>query len=237
MLARGKARTNLISILLMAFCAWLITSSVAFAVPSLSPDGKTCTPCHQDNIQSPQPPADSSGQSAKPAPAPAKPAPAPQPPTESGQKPSSSAGGKGTVKQAAPAPASQVTVYLERNGRRVEVAGTVKAGIVFVPLRKVAEFLGASLEWNEKKKQVTFSWGGTSVVLTPGAKQVYVDGKAAAWSAAAELERGRTWVPLRPLATVLGATITAKDGWKEILVVFPAPKEQARVFIQATNGR
>ncbi|KKM11619.1 hypothetical protein SY88_08010 [Clostridiales bacterium PH28_bin88] len=67
---------KLMVMLVVLFLALAFMSTTAFAFDKLSPDGKTCTPCHTDGRTGGAKPAPAP---AKPAPAPAKAAPAPAP--------------------------------------------------------------------------------------------------------------------------------------------------------------
>ena len=85
-----------------------------------------------------------------------------------------------------------------------------RAGFVtIVPVRDVAEALGAEIEFDEETRRVTVSdpMTDTTIVFTPGSEQVIVNGKAEAWPLPAMVIDWTTYVPARKLAEALGAEI------------------------------
>jgi hypothetical protein len=93
---------------------------------------------------------------------------------------------------------------------------------VMVPVRKIAEGLGAAVDWDGTTKTVSiyrpydkFLWGGfeeverpeLSITLKIGEKSAIVNGRTVVFDTRAELKDGRTLVPLRFVAENFGAVV------------------------------
>lgn len=96
----------------------------------------------------------------------------------------------------------------ERNGRSL------------VPLRFISEELGASVGWDSKLKQIKISSGDKKIVLTEGSKVVYVNNIKGMIDVPAEVKNGTTFVPIRFVTEVLGATVDYDRTTKRIEVSF-----------------
>jgi len=88
-----------------------------------------------------------------------------------------------------------VQAFIDANGRTL------------VPVRFVAESLGAKVGWESKTQTVPISRGDQSIVLTIDQNIVQVNGKVVTLDTKAILSGGRTVVPLRFVSEVLGAKV------------------------------
>ncbi|ETT54825.1 copper amine oxidase family protein [Paenibacillus sp. FSL H8-237] len=80
-------------------------------------------------------------------------------------------------------------------------------GRTLVPVRFVAESLGAKVGWESKTQTVPITRDDQSIVLTINQNVVQVDGKEVTLDTKAILSGGRTFVPLRFVSEVLGAKV------------------------------
>ena len=94
----------------------------------------------------------------------------------------------------------------------------IESGRTLMPLRAVCETLGAVVDWNDKKKEITVSNGDTIIVLGIGNKVAYVNGDAKTIDAAPEIRGGRTLVPVRFIAESLGLTVDWDDESRSVLI-------------------
>ncbi|MCD9023480.1 copper amine oxidase N-terminal domain-containing protein [Cohnella silvisoli] len=76
-----------------------------------------------------------------------------------------------------------------------------------VPVRFVAQSLGAQVGWESKTQAVPITRDAQSITLKINENVVQVDGKAVTLDTKAILSGGRTFVPLRFVSEVLGATV------------------------------
>ena len=117
----------------------------------------------------------------------------------------------------------------------------ITSGRTMVPVRLIAETLGAQVEWLGDTRQVRITGGGHVVLLTIGSAEAAVDGEVA------ELYDGipaviaydgttkRTMVPLRFVAEMLGAGAEF-DRETRSVVITPAGSETARVLSVSAEG-
>ena len=66
--------------------------------------------------------------------------------------------------------------------------------------------------WNQPTRNVTIMHGQRIISMTLGQKVVYVNGSALPASSAVEITDGRTFLPMRDLATALGVTDITWDS-------------------------
>ncbi|WP_127495573.1 copper amine oxidase N-terminal domain-containing protein [Paenibacillus glycanilyticus] len=87
--------------------------------------------------------------------------------------------------------------------------------VTIVPVRVVAEQLGASVKYDKKKKNVTVydEATNTTIVLKEGSDRVTVNGKAATWSFVAKTVDGTLYAAGRDFANALGAKVHWDDSW------------------------
>lgn len=89
------------------------------------------------------------------------------------------------------------------------------AGYTMLPVRAVAVALGINnnnVLWDNATKTVTILYGQRIITMVAGQKTVYVNGSAIPASASVEIKDGRTFLPMRDLATALGVTDITWDA-------------------------
>jgi len=93
----------------------------------------------------------------------------------------------------------------------LDVAPFIKDNRTFVPVRFVAEALGAEVKWDEATQTVTATRGDDVVVLTIGSNVMTVNGDAAVTDVAPFIAEGnRTVLPFRAVAEAFGAEVKAE---------------------------
>lgn len=91
----------------------------------------------------------------------------------------------------------------------LDVAPVIKDGRTMVPLAFVSQSLGATVNWDNAKKEVSYKKGNTKVRMIVGQKSATVNDKTVTVDAAVYVENGRTMVPLAFIANAL----SAKTQW------------------------
>ena len=105
--------------------------------------------------------------------------------------------------------ARQVPVQVD--GALLEKHGTLEDGVTYVPLRSLLDHLGGwELEWDSLKKQAVATSGNQTLIADPNTDTVILDGMA--YTGGVYVENGRTWVPLRMTANILGGS-AVWDPW------------------------
>ncbi len=106
------------------------------------------------------------------------------------------------------------------NGYSIETSAppAIVNGRTLVPVRAVAEALGAAVSWEPTKRAVTLTRRGHTVILAIDDAVAFVDGRPVALDTPATIIAGRTMVPLRFLSQVFGAEVTWDDSAREVRV-------------------
>ncbi|HYF78669.1 MAG TPA: stalk domain-containing protein, partial [Symbiobacteriaceae bacterium] len=93
------------------------------------------------------------------------------------------------------------------NGERLNLTPLARNGSTLVPFRRLAEFLGATVTWEPEGQKVIMEKGDSKVEITIGSATAVVDGETVEMPVPTELVEGSTFVPLRFIATALGADV------------------------------
>lgn len=113
-----------------------------------------------------------------------------------------------------------------------QVKPFVKDGRTLVPVRFISESLGAEVDWNAKTEAVTVKLDGKTISLVVGSKTMKVGNKSIDLDVAAEINDGRTYLPLRALAEALGKKVFYDRGLIVISDkdnIFDAGKEKSMI--------
>ncbi len=98
------------------------------------------------------------------------------------------------------------SIIVKNNIIKLDAPAYIKGSRTLIPVRAI-EDLGAEVSWDEATKTVTVTKDNTVIVITLGDTTVYVDGVETQLDVPAELNSGRTYVPLRFLAEALGLDV------------------------------
>lgn len=86
----------------------------------------------------------------------------------------------------------------------------MRRGMVYAPVRFVAEVLGAEVHYTAPSVEIDCD--GRQVRLAKDSRTAYIDGEAVSLAGAPYEKEGRTYVPLRFLAEALGCKIDYEEG-------------------------
>jgi len=98
-----------------------------------------------------------------------------------------------------------------------------------VPVRFVAENLGAKVAWHEDLQRVDIALDGSYISLTIGEKKALVNGEEVTFDTAAVMQNSRTYVPLRFVSEALGETVEWDGASSFVYIgekVFLTPEEK-----------
>lgn len=122
---------------------------------------------------------------------------------------------------AASGPAAAAAIGVEVNGQPVSFHGAQPqqiGGRVFIPLRSVAETLGAQIRWDAATRTAHGSRDGRSFALPLGSRTAFVDGRTLRLDAPARISGGQTIVPLRFVAEALGADVAWRPNLQLVAI-------------------
>lgn len=108
---------------------------------------------------------------------------------------------------------------------------------VLVPLRVVAEAVGATVQWEEATQTVTVTRGDATLVVKIGEATAMVNGKSVPLGAAITMENERTMIPLNVLKAALGVEVAwdAKAGLPVVDQLGTRALDLAKVFWQGVK--
>lgn len=88
-------------------------------------------------------------------------------------------------------------IFVHQKRVQFDVPPVIENGRTLVPIRMVAQELGAEVEWLNETQEVIITKDGKRIVLTLGSKNVTVDGVKSTIDVPAKAVDGRTLVPIR----------------------------------------
>lgn len=126
----------------------------------------------------------------------------------------------------------EVKVFLDGEYLTFDVAPRIESGRTLVPLRKIFESLGATVDWNGATYTVVSTKGDTEVRLTIGENKMYVNGQEIPLDVPGVIENGRTLVPLRAVSEAYSCDVSWNHRYQTAVIVSDASKAE----IMSING-
>ena len=101
--------------------------------------------------------------------------------------------------------------YVDGEAKELDAAPIIRGNRTMLPVRFVAESLGATVEWDGVTSTATITSSTVEIKITIGAEYAVVNNEAVKLDVPAFIENDRTYMPVRFVAETLGATV-AWDG-------------------------
>ena len=117
-------------------------------------------------------------------------------------------------------PIGGTTATVNGEAYELDQPAVLKDGRTLVPIRFVAESLGATVGWDDATKTITSTKGDTTIKLTIDNPTMYVNDKAVTLDSPACLVNNRTLVPARAVAEGLGCDV-GWDGGRFLVTITP----------------
>lgn len=92
-----------------------------------------------------------------------------------------------------------------------------------VPIRKTAENLGATIEWNKNTETMTIKKGDRVVVHTMRSKIITINGKAATFDTPSAVVKDRMMMPVRMLSEALGNRVEWNNSTRTVNIIADKP--------------
>lgn len=96
-------------------------------------------------------------------------------------------------------------------------------GRIQVPMRRISEALGGTLEWNADDKKITIKKDESVIVLLIDEKTINKDGSTIEMDTAAMIKDGRTYVPVRFVAEAFGAEVEWVSAKNSVAITIDIP--------------
>lgn len=94
----------------------------------------------------------------------------------------------------------------------------------YVPIRRTAESLGLSIDWNSKTETLTFTREGVTIAHTMRSNIVYVNGNPVKFDTKSINKNNRTLMPVRMLAESIGADVEWDNAKRCVYITTATPE-------------
>ena len=123
----------------------------------------------------------------------------------------------------------KTTYYVNDELKTMDVAPIIRESRTLLPIRYVAEALGANVEWNATERKVTITFKETTIELWIDKNSAKVNGEYKLIDTTNPkvtpiiIPPGRTMLPIRFIAENLGCLVDWNDKLREVKVTYPTP--------------
>ncbi len=98
-------------------------------------------------------------------------------------------------------------VFCDGNELKPDVPPVIKEGRTLIPVRAIAEALGATVQWDEKERAVIITKGDITIQIQVDSRVMVVNGKRMELDVPAKNISNRVFVPLRFISQALQAKV------------------------------
>lgn len=112
------------------------------------------------------------------------------------------------------------TVMVNGNAVENDVAPFIEKDRTMLPIRFIAETLGAKVEWIEANRQVRIEKDKTVILLTIDSDKAYVNDMAQTLDSPAIIKSDRTFLPIRFVAENLGAAVDWNENARQVTITY-----------------
>lgn len=117
-----------------------------------------------------------------------------------------------------PSAEGYIQIFLDDIYVPLDVPAALANGRTMIPIRAVAEALGADVGWDNATRQVTLTRAGTTVVMTVDSPTATVNGEAITMDVAPYISGGRTLIPVRYVAEFFGQKVEWNGKTRRVLI-------------------
>jgi titin len=123
----------------------------------------------------------------------------------------------------------KTTYYVNDELKTMDAAPIIRESRTLLPIRYVAEALGANVDWNATERKVTITFKETTIELWIDKNSAKVNGEYKLIDATNPkvtpiiIPPGRTMLPIRFIAENLGCLVEWNANLREVKVTYPAP--------------
>ncbi|MCR4442583.1 MAG: stalk domain-containing protein [Peptococcaceae bacterium] len=104
------------------------------------------------------------------------------------------------------------SAFVNNAVKTLDASPVVKNSRTLVPVRFIAESLGARVDYDAETKTVTVGYSDRTVKMVLGSRQITVNGRQSTLDVPAESLENRTFIPLRALTEALGKKVFYSGG-------------------------
>ena len=100
-----------------------------------------------------------------------------------------------------------------------DVAPVIRNDRTMLPIRFIAEALGAEVKWDDETDKVTIIKDGIEIIIFIGSAVAFVNNETVELDSPAFIENSRTYLPIRFVAENLGAEVKWNDAEKTVTII------------------
>ena len=115
---------------------------------------------------------------------------------------------------------SEISLYINGTRLSCDVAPQIVNDRTLCPTRAIFDAFGASVEWNDAKKQVLIKKDGSEILLTVGSETAYVNEQKVTLDCAPTIISDRCMVPIRFISETLGCTVNWEEKTKSVYIIY-----------------
>jgi len=117
-----------------------------------------------------------------------------------------------------PNQAGSITLWLDGSQLHMDIAPEVRNERTMVPIRAVAEALGADVKWMQDTQQIVMTRAGVTVTMTLNSTIATIDDKTIEMDVAPYANNGRTLIPVRYMAEFFGQKVDWDGRMRQVLI-------------------
>ncbi len=111
-----------------------------------------------------------------------------------------------------------ITVLLNSESVDFDVLPVNQKGRVIVPVRAIAEALGAKVTWNDAESKIIIEKDGKNILLQIANNVMEVDGRKITLDVAPKIIDGRTMVPVRAVSEAFDAKVDWNNEFQQVII-------------------
>lgn len=115
---------------------------------------------------------------------------------------------------------NEISVFLNGTKLAFDVKPYIKNGRTMVPFRKIFESLGVDISWNAASRTILAQNYTTEIFIEISKSHAYVNGYKIGLDVAAEINNGRTFVPLRFVSENTGAEVSWDGNTRSVYISY-----------------
>ncbi|MCI9402070.1 MAG: DUF1266 domain-containing protein [Oscillospiraceae bacterium] len=112
----------------------------------------------------------------------------------------------------------EIAIVLDGRSLKMDVSPEVKNERTMVPIRAVAEALGADVEWVQDTQQIVMTRAGVTVTMTLDSTTATIDDETVEMDVAPYATEGRTLIPARYVAEFFGQKVDWDGDKRQVLI-------------------
>lgn len=121
---------------------------------------------------------------------------------------------------------NRVSVTVDGSPLLLDTAPQLQSQRVMVPIRAIAEALGADVEWQAAGDRIVMGRGGSQVILKLGSTQAQVNGKPMEMDVAPYAQGNRTYVPARYVSEFFDQSVVWNGEDRRVEITEKKSREQ-----------